>query len=61
MENIEKVIEVLGEKIKSLESEIFVKNIQIEHLTKELERYQQPLKASGKECRPLKKEECETR
>jgi len=56
MENIEKVLEVLGEKIKSLETDNYVKDIQIEHLKKEVERLQ-----PKKESRPQVKEECETR
>lgn len=56
MDNVTKVLEVLGEKIKSLEFDLQMKDVQIEHLKKENERLK-PVK----ESRPLVKEECETR
>jgi len=56
MDNITKVFEALGEKIKNLEFDNQMKDMQIEHLKKELERLQ-----PKKESRPQVKEECETR
>lgn len=56
MDNIAKAFEALGEKIKQLEFELSMKDIQIEHLKKENERLQPTM-----ESRPLAKKECETR
>ena len=56
MDNITKVFEALGEKIKNLEFDNQMKDMQIEHLKKEIERLK-----PEKESRPLIKGECETR
>ena len=56
MDSVTKCLEVLGEKIKQLEFDLQMKDVQIEHLKKENQRLQ-PIK----ESRPQVKEECETR